>query len=72
MIESLNLIFLFQELHEISDVQEPLRSPEVSNGVHVTEEVTANNTNSGVFGRRISGLGAAFISRTYSAMPSFK
>lgn len=61
-----------KELHGISDAQEPSRSPEVSNGVHVTEDTNPNNSSSGVFGRRLSGLSAAFISRTYGAMPSFK
>lgn len=68
---NLEFIHVFQELHGISDVQEQ-SSPGVSNGISVTEDTNPKNLNSGVFGRKLSGLSAAFITRTYSAMPSFK
>ncbi|THF93844.1 hypothetical protein TEA_025678 [Camellia sinensis var. sinensis] len=64
---------IFQELQGISEIVEALSSPGISNGLNVTEDTNNNgNSNSGLFGRRISGISASFLTRTRSAVQSFK
>ncbi|XP_052185885.1 uncharacterized protein LOC127797231 isoform X1 [Diospyros lotus] len=60
-----------KELHGISEVMEASSSTGVSNGVHEQEVVSNGNLGSGVVGRKISSIGA-FLTRTRSAVPSFK
>ncbi|GFZ21115.1 bZIP transcription factor, putative [Actinidia rufa] len=62
-----------KELHGISDVVDALTSPDISNGVHATTQ-DKNNGNSGygLFGRSLSGFSASFLTRTRSAVQSFK
>ncbi|KAA8533336.1 hypothetical protein F0562_033131 [Nyssa sinensis] len=60
-----------KELHGIS-VVEASSSTEVPNGVHVTEDTNNGQPASGLFGRKLPGISAAFLTRTYSAMQSFK
>uniref|UniRef100_A0A5B6ZKU1 Putative B-zip transcription factor n=1 Tax=Davidia involucrata TaxID=16924 RepID=A0A5B6ZKU1_DAVIN len=60
-----------KELHGIS-VVEGSSSPEVSNGVHVTEDTKNGYSGAGLFGRKLPGIGASFLTRTRSAMQSFK
>ncbi|CAK9144332.1 unnamed protein product [Ilex paraguariensis] len=61
-----------KELHVISDDNESSSTPEVSNGVRVVEDTSSGYLNSGLFGRKLPGLGASFIQRTCSAIQSFK
>ncbi|GMP82292.1 hypothetical protein CsSME_00036668 [Camellia sinensis var. sinensis] len=62
-----------KELQGISEIVEALSSPGISNGLNVTEDTNNNgNSNSGLFGRRISGISASFLTRTRSAVQSFK
>ncbi|KAF5939954.1 hypothetical protein HYC85_021121 [Camellia sinensis] len=62
-----------RELQGISEIVEALSSPGISNGLNVTEDTNNNgNSNSGLFGRRISGISASFLTRTRSAVQSFK
>ncbi|XP_057493924.1 uncharacterized protein LOC130779337 [Actinidia eriantha] len=61
-----------KELHEISDDVEALSSPSASNGVQVTEDANSGNPGSCVFGCKFSGISASFLTRTRSAVQSFK
>lgn len=62
-----------KELQGISEIVEALSSPGISNGLNVTEDTNNNGiSNSGLFGRRISGISASFLTRTRSAVQSFK
>ncbi|KAL7171808.1 hypothetical protein ACSBR2_036465 [Camellia fascicularis] len=62
-----------KELQGISEIVEALSSPGISNGLNVTEDTNNNGIlNSGLFGRRISGISASFLTRTRSAVQSFK
>ncbi|PSS13693.1 Selenide, water dikinase [Actinidia chinensis var. chinensis] len=62
-----------KELHEISEVVNTLTSPDISNCVHATTQDTTNgNSGYGLFGRNLSGFSASFLTRTRSAMQSFK
>uniref|UniRef100_A0A5B6ZIL0 Putative B-zip transcription factor n=1 Tax=Davidia involucrata TaxID=16924 RepID=A0A5B6ZIL0_DAVIN len=60
-----------KELHGIS-VVEASSSTEASNGVPVTEDPNNGHTGSGLFRRKLPGISAAFLTRTCSAMQSFK
>ncbi|XP_057507728.1 uncharacterized protein LOC130790718 [Actinidia eriantha] len=62
-----------KELHEISEVVDTLTSPDISNCVHATTQDTTNgNSGYGLFGRNLSGFSASFLTRTRSALQSFK
>ena len=61
-----------QEIHGISDVVEALSSPNASNGFQVKEDANSGNSGSCVFGRKFSGISASFLTRTRSAVQSFK
>ncbi|KAL2253778.1 UNVERIFIED_CONTAM: hypothetical protein Sindi_0172500, partial [Sesamum indicum] len=50
-----------------------LGTPRGSNGIHATSEATNNDSlSTGLFGRTISGISASLLTRSRSAMQSFK
>lgn len=60
-----------KELHGIAEV-DPLATPGISNGINATGDSNNGNSGSRVFGRTISGISSSLLTRTRSAMQSFK
>ncbi|KAK6160423.1 hypothetical protein DH2020_003804 [Rehmannia glutinosa] len=63
-----------KELHGISDDvgMSSLSTPRVSNGTHASEETKVDGSSTGLFGRTFSGISASLLTRSRSAMQSFK
>ncbi|XP_030542040.1 uncharacterized protein LOC115749382 [Rhodamnia argentea] len=54
-------------MESLGDSEVASRTPEVSNGNQVPEDGSANKTSSyGIFGRRMPGINASFLTRTHS------
>ncbi|PIN08356.1 hypothetical protein CDL12_19068 [Handroanthus impetiginosus] len=73
--ESRASAFGLKELQGISSIDAGMSSsstPQGSNGIHASEETNTENLGGGLFGRKFSGLSASFLTRSRSAMQSFK
>lgn len=49
-----------------------LSTPESTNEIHTSEVTNSDGSNFSVLGRRFSGISSAFLTRSHSAMQSFK
>ncbi|KAI3467734.1 hypothetical protein Pfo_024397 [Paulownia fortunei] len=63
-----------KELQGISDDVgvSSLSTPQVSNGIHASEETNVDSSGTTLFGRKFSGFSASLLTRSRSAMQSFK
>jgi len=68
-----------KELDGISDVAEAVVSSpgdsntnKNTNGVHITREIEIGNSSFGMFGQKFPAFGSSFLTRTRSALQSFK
>ncbi|KAI8526824.1 hypothetical protein RHMOL_Rhmol12G0026800 [Rhododendron molle] len=61
-----------KELHGMSVEVDALTSPGASNGINATGDTNNGNSGARMLGRTMSGISASLITRTRSAMQSFK
>ncbi|KAF5449311.1 hypothetical protein F2P56_029774 [Juglans regia] len=56
-----------QNINGITEVDEAARSQEVSNGIQAPKGTNNGTSSSGLFGLRLPGISASFLTRTFSA-----
>lgn len=66
------LFYPLQELRGMSVDVDALTSPGASNGINATRDTNNGNSGARMLGRTMSGISASLITRTRSAMQSFK
>lgn len=57
----------FQDIDGITEVVDAARSHEVSNGIQAPKGTDNGTSSSSLFGLRLPGISASFLTRTFSA-----